>query len=87
MSKSDKKLILTAYQDFSTSKLVSYLNDKHEGKRTGTPFTMNDIQQYIRRGKLPVRIGNHPIEVIENEEIGVKVIRVHFNKTAKRKGK
>lgn len=65
-------------QDFTTSALVDFLNEKYGGKKTGKPFTIGDIQQYIRRGFLPKSYGNCEIEVVENEQIGVKVIRVKF---------
>jgi hypothetical protein len=74
-------LILIPGKDFTTSRLAEFLNEKYGGKRTGTDFLIGDIQQYLRRGYLPKSYGHHPIEFIGNEEIGIKIIRVHFNKT------
>lgn len=69
--------------DFTTSALVDYLNEKYEKKKTGKPFTLGDIQQYLRRGFLPKNYGYHPIERVQNKKIGLKLIRVNFDKTVK----
>ena len=75
--------ILNENNDFTVSKLVEFLNDKFKSKKTGSPFTTGDIHQYLRRGFLPKKYGHHPIESIENEDIGVKLVRVYFKKTVK----
>lgn len=69
--------------DFTTSALVEYLNKKFTSKKTGEPFNLGDIQQYLRRGFLPKKYGHHPIERIENPSIGIKLIRVNFDKKVK----
>jgi len=69
--------------DYTTSALVDFLNEKYELKKTGKPFLLGDIQQYLRRGYLPKAYGHHPISVLENEEIGIKIIRVDFKSTYK----
>jgi len=84
-SKKEECSSLKLYEgkDFTTSKLVDYLNDKFGSKKTGKAFKIGDIQQYLRRGFLPKSYGHHPICLIESEEIGVKVVRVDFTKTVK----
>jgi hypothetical protein len=72
---------------FTTSKLVEFLNEAYGEKKTGKPFSSNDIQQYLRRGKLPVYAGGHPIQLVENEDIGTKLIEVDFSTKAERKPK
>jgi len=72
------QLILSRTKDFTTSKLVKYLTDKYGSKESGKPFTIQDLQQYMGRLKLPKRYGGQRIESVESEEIGVKLIRVHF---------
>lgn len=74
-------VILNSITDFTTSRLVDFLNQRYSVKKTGEPFTTGDIQQYLRRGFLPKKYGDHPISFIENEEIGIKLIRVYFNRT------
>lgn len=81
--KTTNALILYPETDFTTVRLVDFLNDKYQFKKTGEKFTLNDIQQYLIRGFLPKRYGHHPIARIENEEIGVKLVRVYFDKTIK----
>ncbi len=74
-------VVLNSITDFTTSKLVDFLNQRYGTKKTGEHFTVGDIQQYLRRGFLPQKYGDHPIDFIENEEIGIKLVRVYFNRT------
>lgn len=73
-------VILVEGRDFTTKSLASFLNEKHDGKKTGKDFTSGDIQQYYLKGKLPLEYGGHPIEIIENETVGCKFLRVDFTK-------
>lgn len=65
--------------DFTSAKLVEFLNQKYNAKKSGKNFTLGDIQQYIRRGFLPKIYGDHPIERIKFDQVGISLIRVHFN--------
>ena len=76
-------LMLYPGQDYTATKLVDFLNDKYGSKKTGQKFKIGDIQQYLRRGFLPKPYGHHPITFVQNDEIGVKVIRVAFKLTVK----
>lgn len=69
--------------DFTTSKLAEYLNDKYGSKKSGQPFKVGDIQQYLRRGFLPKAYGHHPISLFGSDSIGVSVVRVDFDSTQK----
>jgi len=77
------RIILNEDSDFTTSALVEFLNNKYGGKKTGKPFTLGDIQQYLRRGHLPKPYGHHPISRINSDKVGIKLIRVNFSKTVK----
>ena len=80
----DKKiLILYPNRDFTTSALVKFLNQKHGVKKGGNPFTLGDVQQYLRRGFLPKPYGHHPIKYIKDDKIGIRLIRVRFDKKVK----
>lgn len=70
---------------FTTTKLVELLNEEYGEKKSGEPFTTNDIQQYLRRGKLPMYIGGHPIKRFNNEKTGTKLVEINFDKKAQRK--
>ena len=69
--------------DFSRKKLSEFLNEKYGEKGSGQKFNVRDIQQYMIRGYLPEQYGYHPIEEISIPGIGIKVIRVNFDKTHK----
>lgn len=79
----EKVLILYVNKDFTTRKLVDFLNTKYGLKKEGSKFTLGDIQQYLRRGHLPKAYGYHPIERIYSQETGLKFIRVYTNKKLK----
>lgn len=40
--------------------IVNFLNENKK-KRSGRPFTAQDVQGYVRRGRLPNRIGGNRI--------------------------
>jgi hypothetical protein len=84
MTTTSKKVVLDQHDTFTTAKLVEYLNENYTSKKTGEPFTSNDIQQYIRRKKLPAYVGGHPLSVISDDEIGLKLLKVNFKEKAKR---
>lgn len=73
-------------RDFTTTGFVNFLNEKHGGKKTGKKFTIGDLQQYIRRGRLPEEYGGHPIVTIESELIGIKVLSIDFTKSVFKDG-
>jgi hypothetical protein len=82
-STSKHPFMLYPGMDFTTSALADYLNEKYKTKKTGQKFLIGDIQQYLRRGYLPRPYGHHPISIVENEQIGIKIVRVDFNATKK----
>ena len=79
----EEVLILYINKDFTTRKLVNFLNVKYGQKKDGSKFTLGDIQQYLMRGYLPRAYGHHPIERIYNEETGLKFIRVYTDRTVR----
>lgn len=79
----NKKVTLDYGKDFTTVALVKFLNEKYGQKKTGKPFTLSDIQQYLRRGHLPRPYGFHPITLTYIQEIGINVISVDFETTLK----
>jgi hypothetical protein len=76
-----KIIILKPGKDFTTIGLASFLNKKFGGKKTGKKFTIGDLQQYAMRGRLPEDYGGHPIEVSENGQIGIKILKVDFTRS------
>jgi len=40
---------------------------KNKIKRTETPFTISDVQSYIRRGNIPIYMGGNRIETQEEK--------------------
>lgn len=74
--KTKKKVVLNRDTDFTPSALVRWLNDEFESKTSGREFTIRDVQQYTMRGFLPKQYGGNVIEVIEEDEIGIKVLRI-----------
>lgn len=54
--------------------LTHYLN-AHMQKKTGVPFTVSDVQGYIKRGRLPLYLGHYKI-ILLNEIKGVKLYTV-----------
>lgn len=75
------KFIINTDTDFTASALVDFLKEKYGSKKGGTEFTFQDIQQYMRRGYLPKAYGYHPLKRVENDQVGIKLIRVDFQKT------
>lgn len=62
--------------DFTPSSLRDYLNHKFGCKSNQSIFNNQDIQQYTKRGFLPIEYGGHTIEVIPNERFGLKILRI-----------
>ena len=83
--KKNKNNASKGIQRYSTRTLAKHLNDNFKKKKGGGPFSVNDIQQYLLRGKLPQYIGGHPITSEEFEDTGLKVISVDYSTTVKRK--
>jgi hypothetical protein len=57
--------------DVNFSELVKWLNEKFKWKKSGYPFTISDVQGYIKRGHLPSYIGGHQITVDKQKVRGV----------------
>ena len=74
----DEYVVLDKTTDFTIPALVSYLNEKYGGKKSGKAFTSGDIQQYLRRGYLPKPYGYNPISKVEEDDIGLRLVRVQF---------
>lgn len=55
--------------------LTTWMNDQFK-KQTGKPFTTNDVQKYISRGRIPEYLGGNEVES-DNSVIGVKLYKVH----------
>lgn len=78
-----KKFEIDEKTDFTPASLRDYLNEKFEGKKNGSDFNNQDIQQYTLRGRLPIEYGGHKIEVINNPEYGLKILRIKNLKNGK----
>lgn len=48
--------------------LVKWLNENFE-KKNNKPFTVSDVQQYIRLKHIPYYMGGHLIEKVDNEYV------------------
>lgn len=75
----EEELILNEKTDFTTRALVNYLTSVYGSKKSGKPFRIGSLQGYLRRGNLPKAYGGYKVEYIENEAIGIKLVRVHFD--------
>lgn len=53
-------------ENLTLTALTDYLR-KHFSKKTGSDFTISDVQGYVNRGKLPDYLGGYNIKM--NEEI------------------
>lgn len=62
--------------DFTPAKLRDFLQQKHGGKKNGSDFNNQDIQQYTMRGRLPEEYGGHRIEVIDHPDYRIKILRI-----------
>jgi len=51
----------------SLTGLTEWLNVTFEEKQTGKKFTINDTQQYITRGNLPVYLGGN--KIVHDEQV------------------
>lgn len=71
-----KRIVLRVGEDFTPSALVRHLNDCFESKGSGKTFTIRDVQQYTLRGFLPKAYGGNSIEIIRQDKIGIKVLRL-----------
>lgn len=60
--------------NLSLTKLRDYLNENLI-KKSGTKFTISDVQGYIRRGHLPKYLGNQDI-LLNNKFKGIKIYNV-----------
>lgn len=66
--------------DFTPIQLREWLNRKFSTKISGRPFTNQDVYCYARRGYLPKEYTGAEIKFVENNEIGVKILRLKFDK-------
>jgi hypothetical protein len=71
-----KKIVLNKESDFTPSALVRWLNENYQAKSSGNQFTIRDVQQYTMRGSIPRQYGGKLIEVIEEDAIGIKILRL-----------
>ena len=71
-----KTITLTEGKDFTMTALMDHLNKTYGKKRSGEPFNIRDVQQYIIKGKLPEIYGGEKIKKLDNSEIGIKVFRL-----------
>jgi len=80
MSEIKSKLVINQKTDFTPMALVRWLNKTYKTKKSGTVFTMQDVQQYEIRGYLPKQYGGHNIETLVDADVGIKVLRIDFPK-------
>ena len=69
----------TTIRKFNYKTLTKYLCEKYKTKRGGSPFTHQDIYQYIERGRIPKAYGGNKINRVPSVEIeGVDCLEVSF---------
>jgi len=73
-----KTVTINTNTDFTPSQLKKWLTEKYGVKKSGRPFTNQDIYQYMRRGRLPEQYSGATIKVIENPTVGIKILRLNF---------
>jgi len=63
---------------FTLTRLAAYLNNKYDCKSTGKPFTAQDAQGYITRGRIPIEYGGQFLVLDKGimETTGVKAYRL-----------
>jgi len=71
-------ITLNEETDFTITALMAYMKEKHGTKKSGKPFRNGDAQGWMLRGNIPASYGGYKLEYVENEAIGIKLIRVHF---------
>jgi hypothetical protein len=77
-----EKVQLNTDTDFTLASLRDYLNERFGQKSSGKPFTIQDIQGYEAKRHIPDAYGGYEVQVLENEEIGIKLLRLKgFSRT------
>ena len=56
---------------YTPSGLVDYMNTIFKCKANLNPFTMLDIQQYVRHGRIPLKYGK--IKIVKTRDIRNKI--------------
>lgn len=59
---------------YNLTTLTEYLNQEYKKKKTGEPFKRNDVQFYIKRGYLPLYLGN--IKIVHLTELPGKIYKL-----------
>lgn len=49
---------------YSLTTLTAYLNERFKVKKSGKPFKFEDVQQYIKKGRIPRYLGDITIEKV-----------------------
>lgn len=52
-----------------------WMNEEFKEKKSGKPFLLNDVQNYVKRGNLPKYLGNFTV-VEDNSVEGVKLYKI-----------
>jgi len=73
--KGGDQLVLEKGTDMTLQRFVEWLNENFT-KESGKRFSSQDVYGYIDRGNLPYHLGMYKVKIIEDAEIGVKVVRV-----------
>ena len=47
--------------------ILHWLENEHKVKKSGEPFTLQDVQGYVTRGQIPDYLGGHEIEIKKNK--------------------
>jgi len=63
-------------RDFSHNRFVDFLNETFICKKSGEAFTVQDVEYYIRKGKLPKYLGGNKIIAIKSKKIGMRLFRI-----------
>jgi hypothetical protein len=71
-----EKVQLNPDTDFTLAALRDYLNDRWGAKESGKAFNIQDIQGYEAKRHIPDAYGGYDIEVLENDLMGIKLLRL-----------
>lgn len=70
------KLTINLAETFTMKALARALTEKFGTKTTGKEFNIQDVQQYVAKGKLPSAYGGNDVEKIEHAENGLLLFKV-----------
>lgn len=58
-------------KSYTLTGLLEFCKENFGEKQGGKPFTISDIQGYVRRGSFPQYLGGYVIKQVDAEGIGI----------------